>query len=638
MSAAQTLRPYQLECVESVELAWERRNGQGHVLRPGCSLATGAGKTTIIAELIRRFFRQRDIKKVRVLVMAHTTEIIDQMRDRIANQLVEVESWYVVGGRLVPSIGVVRAAENAFDARCVVATRQSLNSERLAQILAAGAIDLLVVDEAHHDTAGTTYQYIENTLRSANPELLKVGFSATWHRGDKKALAMGYDEIVAEWTILDGILGGYLVPVTALQIKSNVNLDGVRSVRGDFDARALASMLDASNWLELAVDAYRTYIESARKRTMAFFASVSMSRKFVAQLSAEGVSAAHVDGETPKDKRKEILKAYHDGEIQLVSNYNVLTEGFDEPLTDSILWGRPTKQPHVFAQGVGRGVRIAPGKVDCFLLDIAAKGAKLVMAHTLLGKMKECSKCGASFFLGLECCPQCHAPVEATKRERDGDGAGGFLYSKKSIMQGLAAEVVSIFDRMSAAWYKGKDEYLSCQAGAGVLVIAPPTWADVNRQRDRLSVGSMKLAQISMSERARRDKIAAKMGQLRREIARSENYTLYYVPSDRNEPIEYLRANQDLPSLLAEGDIEALRRGDNRDRRDSRFHTSPQLATVKQINLLIYVLGAKPSEFPKPFFKGAASQMIAHYKSVPDVKTFIEQDTLPAVPEKEAVA
>ncbi len=137
----QTLRPYQIDAVQAVRAAWDKGN-----LSPLIALATGGGKTTIMAELLRQTI---DPRRHRALVIAHTQEIVYQAEQRIRDQFGGALSGTFSGnGAMFASgLGIVMGEHNAMDARIVVATRQSLHEKRIRQVLAHGAFDTILIDE-----------------------------------------------------------------------------------------------------------------------------------------------------------------------------------------------------------------------------------------------------------------------------------------------------------------------------------------------------------------------------------------------------------------------------------------------------------------------------------------------------------
>lgn len=134
----QTLRDYQRAAIDAIKAAW--RAGE---VAPMAALATGAGKTTIFAQLLVEAI---DPATERALVIAHTEELVRQPYERIANQFGGKLDGYFTD-RHAPGLGIVMADEDAADARIVVATRQSLHAKRLRKLLQYGVFKLLVIDE-----------------------------------------------------------------------------------------------------------------------------------------------------------------------------------------------------------------------------------------------------------------------------------------------------------------------------------------------------------------------------------------------------------------------------------------------------------------------------------------------------------
>ncbi|MCC7447766.1 MAG: DEAD/DEAH box helicase family protein, partial [Anaerolineae bacterium] len=307
---AQVLRPYQQEAIQAIREAW------GDEQTPLAWLATGAGKTTILSQLL---VETVDPHSQRALVFAHTKEIIEQIKERVTNQYNGLLDRYF-GPQFNPGIGIVMGENDSPDARIVVATRQSLHKRRLERVMQTGAFDVVVIDEGHH-VSDNTYLSIVKACREANPYVKVAGLTATPKRTDKKALGMLFTGICYPWTILDGIQGGYLSPATRIKIKTGVDVSRIRTLEGDYDQKQLVSVLDASNWVNLALDSYREY--AGERQTLAFFPKVDMSREFVSRLQESGISAEHIDAHTPKAQRADILRRYQQGEVKVVANMGV---------------------------------------------------------------------------------------------------------------------------------------------------------------------------------------------------------------------------------------------------------------------------------------------------------------------------
>lgn len=552
----QAIRDYQEGAITAVFQAWERE-----IEAPLAALATGGGKTTIFSELLRR---RIDPTKERALVIAHTEEIITQIRDRIANQFGGALDGHF-GDRYAPGIGIVMAESDAADARIVVATRQSLHKSRLEKVLLYGKIDVLAIDEAHHAGPGTTYLDIVATVRKHNPSVQVVGFTATPQRTDGHALGALWSEIVYEWLIPDGIKGGYLVPPTRIKITTNVDLSKVKSSHGDYNAAKMVSVLDTANWEALSMRAYMEHIHLTGRPTLAFMPNVEMSRTFVSLLKREGIAAAHIDGETPKDERRKILADYTAGKLQVISNFGVLTEGFDAPKTAAILMGRPTRSPTLFTQIIGRGLRPYPGKSDCIIVDLTVVDVKALEYGTLVGRMTMCKGCGCEHYAGLKACPRCGFVRPPRTRAIEGAPVeeGELSYGDQ-----LLVNYESVFAKAFAAWYVGEDGFFSCTLSFedGAYIIAPPL--------------------------------------------EDNYYRLIHVHKDSARKPAVISRNEDLSSLMLDADERVRKMANMSNDKNAGWREHP--ASMGQINLL--------SKLKVPvgegLSKGAASQLITHHLAV----------------------
>lgn len=633
-SLAQALRPYQAECVSAILAAWERRVRitdfeNPRRLRGLAALATGSGKTTILAEVLRQVVQP---KTQRALVIAHTREIIFQLEERIRNQFEgELDAYY--GPQFAPGIGIVMGPKDAQNARIVVGTRQSLHPERLKEVLRHGAFEVVVIDEAHHAGPDNTYSEILRACYLAYPEVKVIGFTATPKRTDRKALGATFDEIVYTWTILDGIKSGYLVPVTRKKVSTGVDVSAVKTQDGDYASKELVDVLSASNWVDLAVDAYKKYILESGRQAIAFFPQVGMSLMFVQELKRAGIPAAHIDATTPKEFRAQILRDYQAGKLRIVSNMAVLTEGWDGPQTGAILWARPTRSEIVLTQAVGRGLRLYPGKVDCLMVDLTVADTKALQVGTLFGRMITCPECKNETYKGFKTCPTCGADlIEAAKKEEARQKSLGLVMwdGGKGTGQGLHDELVSLFDGMSAAWHKDLNgEIFTCAVGfnAGCMVILPPSYAD-NEQRltDRIAAGRQMLGTPLAEDRRRI--LQSQMARLERERTRIDHYTAYFVsPPDIDGmcQVEYRRANTDLVSLMTEMDGEVLARTESKSmvKRDANWRTAP--ASDGQLRKLRAI---RAKGWSKTMTKGDAAALITHHETIPIIQDWITMDVL----------
>lgn len=389
------LRDYQQAAIDAVRGDWF-----GGVRDALLVAATGAGKTQMFLRLL---MDELDRTGGRALVLAHRTELIDQPLERIRHM---DAAWLMRGVLSAPRVGVVQAERADYDRQLTIATVQSLATRRqigededgtptyryprMERLLAHGPITHLVIDECHHGVADTYLRVIEQ-LRAAWPDLLHLGVTATPVRADGDGLAKIYGVASAKVTIADLVRAGWLVKPRWLAISTGISIEGVHSRGGDYVASELAARFDTAQGRTIITQAYQQY--AAGRRAIAFTAGVAGAHDLAADFNAMGISAAAVDGTTPKDARAAILADFRAGRIQVLCNCQVLTEGFDAPGTSCILMCRPTKSDGLYIQCMGRGLRPANGKAepteDCLILDFMPEDVRnIVMAGDVLGVPK----------------------------------------------------------------------------------------------------------------------------------------------------------------------------------------------------------------------------------------------------------
>jgi superfamily II DNA or RNA helicase len=340
------LRPYQRAAIEAVLAA--RRAGKRRLL---VHLPTGAGKTVIFSHLARLARRQ-------VLVLAHREELLAQARDKLERAL---------GGAAVVAIerGATRAPA---EARVLVCSIRSLHEERLAKVLAGRDVGLVVYDECHHAAAEDNLRVLRQ-LGVFEPGFTGtlLGFTATTARGDGQGLDTVFEEVIYTRALPDLIEDGFLAPLRGYRISTTADLRRLSATGLDFDEEQLAEAVDIEERNALVA---RSIQELARdRRTIAFCVTVNHARHLAHALNALGVPAGIVHGAMPAPARAQALADFRDGRTQVLTNVGVLTEGFDDPGVSCVAMARPTRSEGLYAQCVGRGTRLSPGKTDCLVLD-----------------------------------------------------------------------------------------------------------------------------------------------------------------------------------------------------------------------------------------------------------------------------
>jgi len=365
-SAGFSLRPYQLEALEAI-----RREIASGTMRTLVALPTGTGKTVVFAHLPEAL----GLGKKRLLVLAHREELLDQA----------LAKFRVVNPDM--RCAIEQADRYAGGAQVVIASVQTLRSVRL------GGIDpdqfgAIVIDEAHHAIA-KSYRAILNYFGcdQRQARIPVVGFTATPKRGDGVGLSKVFDSIAYDAPMLEMIDRGYLSRLAGVRLDTRANLDEVSIRAGDFVASQLSQAIDTSERNEMVVSGYLEHAGD-RQKTLVFAVDVAHAEHLAFCFNRTGIlRAAAVHGKMAKDDRRAVLAAFSAGDLDLVTNCMVLTEGFDEPGVDCIIMARPTKSGLLYTQMVGRGTRLAEGKKTCLVIDCTDNSARhdLVSISTLFG-------------------------------------------------------------------------------------------------------------------------------------------------------------------------------------------------------------------------------------------------------------
>ena len=360
------LRDYQSRCLEAV-----RTNFGNGVRRQLCCLPTGSGKTVIFATLPNSLGFDNGEP---TLVIAHREELIEQARQKLQ------------AANPTASIGIEMAGQSAGpDDQIVIASVQSL-VHRLDRHDPA-SYRLLICDEAHHGVAKSYRKVFEHFgfANGRSDDRLLVGFTATAKRGDGVGLAAIFDKITFHRNLREMIAAGWLVDIIGYRVETGADISGVHSRAGDFVRAELSVAVNTKARNELIVETYGNL--AAGRKALVFAVDVQHAADLAEAFQSRGVKAEAVSGRMPKAERRRVVESYRSGDIDVLANCNLLTEGFDDPETNAVLMARPTKSGLLYQQMLGRGTRTAPGKQDLLLLDFcdATKRHSAVTLPDLFG-------------------------------------------------------------------------------------------------------------------------------------------------------------------------------------------------------------------------------------------------------------
>jgi superfamily II DNA or RNA helicase len=333
------LRPYQEKALCNIKQAIATGFHSIMIQSP-----TGSGKGVMLSHIIHLCHQ----KGSTVLFLVHNIEILYQVSDYL-------NKWGI-------EHGIIKAGEKHEDRHPVqLASFQTLY-RRIKNPFIKKA-DVVIIDEAHHATATTFIKVIEEFRKK-----VVLGFSATPMRNNGLGLGNLFDKMIQVATISELIALGYLVPVR-VYAPVRPDLAGVKVTAGDYNTRDLETAMNKPTIVGDVVGHYQQFGQN--RKAICFATGVKHSIALCQQFHAAGITAAHVDGKTPKEERDSILSRFKAGSIQIIVNCQVFTEGVDVPDIGCVILARPTKSLGMYLQMTGRGMRIFPGKEDCILLDHA---------------------------------------------------------------------------------------------------------------------------------------------------------------------------------------------------------------------------------------------------------------------------
>jgi superfamily II DNA or RNA helicase len=382
-----TLRDYQIEALEAVEGAWS-----DGMLRPAIVLPTGCGKTDVIAKIATDAAGAGR----RVLAIAHRSELLDQITERCGMHRPDIP------------VGRVQAGRNQTQRPITAAMAPTLANEKRRSRLPRP--DVVIIDECHHAASPSQM----NILRWAGSfdHTRTMGVTATMTRGDRRGLGDVWQDVVYSKSIKWAIDSGWLVePRGRAVVTDHLDLETAKVSKGDYQDNELGEMVAQD--VDQIVKAWQEH--ASERPTVAFTPNISSAQQLADEFRAVGVSVGEVYGSTSHAARAVIYGDLAAGRIRVLVTVMVCTEGWDSPPVSCILMARPTRLAGLYQQIVGRGLRPAPRKSDCLVLDVvgASRRQKLV---TLID-LHETAEYDTSELDKLPCEDCGMAPCECPPRE-----------------------------------------------------------------------------------------------------------------------------------------------------------------------------------------------------------------------------
>lgn len=345
------LRSYQLEAIDAIRAKLDEHT------RTAVVLPTGMGKTVVFSHLIAQTV---ELTGKKVVVLVHRDELAEQAASKVRSVAPDAV------------VGIVKAERNEIDADVLVCSVQTLARPRRRELIDPAGVGLVIVDECHHALARTWREVL--AYFGGYEETPVVGFTATLARGDGLGLGDVWQSVAYERSIEYGIDHGFLSDVRGQSVEiDGFDLATIAKSRGDYQEGKLGDALISVNAGSAVAEAYREFATAADgsvRRGILFAPTVASAFHFADALNADGITTETITGETSKEDRELAYKRFAAGDVRVLSNCMVLTEGFDAPHAEVAVIARPTQSAPLYTQMVGRVLRPFPGKEDALVLDV----------------------------------------------------------------------------------------------------------------------------------------------------------------------------------------------------------------------------------------------------------------------------
>lgn len=399
------LRPYQTRAIDQL-YKWFELNKSGH---PAISMPGGSGKSVVIAQIVKDAVQ--NWPGTRILMLVHSKELVAQNAAKLRQLWPDAP------------LGIYSASIGERNVNIITYAGIQTVRNRANEI---GKIDLCIVDEchaiSHKDTGG--YRKLLSDLFLINPDMRIVGFSASPFRLGHGMINTGKDalftDILEPVTIEELVAKNYLSPLTSKAPKFLYDLSGLHKRQGDYIASEMQAKFNTSN---NNINVVQELIEFAknRKHWLIFCSGVEHSEAIARLLNEYNISATSLTATASKAEREQKLADFESGKIKAMCNVGILTTGYDFVDLDCIVFLRATQSPGLYLQCAVRGMRIAPNKKDCLVLDFAG----VVRTHGPItniqiqvketkgngeAPVKVCDNCFELCHISAKVCPACNTP------------------------------------------------------------------------------------------------------------------------------------------------------------------------------------------------------------------------------------
>ena len=309
-------------------------------------MPTGTGKTYLLTAVIDSFVSNNPMEKV--WIVAHRRELVSQIDETVR----KFHSYFA------SNTSSLLSSVKAMSIQWLMRHYDEIEEEP----------GMIVIDEAHHALAKTYKEMWERF-----PKAKFLGLTATPCRLNGKGFTDLFDILVQSWSVPEFISKGRLATYDFVSIKS----DGVtqqlidslqkRGADGDYQNKEMDMLLNKKPSIERLYQSLEEYGKD--RKGIVYAINISHAQKITKLYQEHGVKAIAIDSKTPAVERQQDIEAFKKGDIQVLVNVDIFSEGFDCPDVEFVQLARPTLSLAKYLQMVGRGLRVAKGKKNCVIID-----------------------------------------------------------------------------------------------------------------------------------------------------------------------------------------------------------------------------------------------------------------------------
>ena len=411
-------------------------------------MPTGTGKTYLLTAAIDSFVE--DNPNTKVWIVAHRKELVSQIEETI-------KKFYSYSSSKNKSLLV---SVKAMSIQWLSRHYNEIEEEP----------GMIVIDEAHHALAKTYKEMWERF-----PKAKFLGLTATPCRLNGKGFMDLFDVLVQSWNIPEFICKGRLATYDFVSIKS----DGVtqrlidslqkRGADGDYQNKEMDMLLNKRPSIERLYQSFEEYGKD--RKGIVYAINISHAKKIMELYQEHGIKAVAIDSKTPVAERQADIEAFKKGEIQVLVNVDIFSEGFDCPDVEFVQLARPTLSLAKYLQMVGRGLRVAKGKKNCVIVDN-------VGLYRVFGLPSQVWNWKATFEGRLK-----YSRRKETPKERD----FFLMYGKQETMPvGQDSEMTMVMSHEELMQSLRYREFVDCNDDFAIIKLPDGKMTVVNRQGEQV--------------------------------------------------------------------------------------------------------------------------------------------------------